>query len=74
VDDVPRQLMDAQGLLYDTTKCYWLSPELVKQLDIKQGAHAVLTDVRMTRQFAVDNRGYITPMAESTSEGETAQS
>ena len=86
VDEVPRQLMDEQGLLYNTTKCYWLSPELVKQLNIKKGTHAVLTDVRMTRQFSIDNRGYITPMfaenyqgnitpmAESTSEGETAQS
>lgn len=69
VDDVPRQLMDEQGLLYNTTKCFWLSPDQVKQLGIKKGTHACLMDTKMTRQFAVDYSGYITPVKE----GETAQ-
>lgn len=71
VDDVPRQLMDAQGILYNTTRCYWLDPEQIKALGIKKGTHATLTDTKMTRQFAVDSNGYITPIkADENTESE----
>lgn len=70
VDDVPRQLVGEGGELFDTTKCYWLNPEQVKRLAIKKGQHAVLMDTKMTRSFAIDERGYITPINDNVQTNE----
>lgn len=62
VDDVPRQLVTAEGLIIQTNKAFWIAQDAVKSLGIGKGKTILLNDTSATRQFEVNSDGWVRPV------------
>lgn len=58
-DDVPSQLIDEDGVVYKTGKCYYLPNDIYRQKCPDGGEFGVLSDMRNERKFVVGDSGVI---------------
>ena len=65
VDDVPAQLIDADGVVYKPHKCYFLPYDIYRQKCPDGGEFGVLSDMRNERKFVVGDSGVIREMPNS---------
>ena len=61
VDDVPKQLVTAEGLIIQTNKAFWIAQDAVKTLGIGKGKTVLLNDTSASHQFEVNSDGWVRP-------------
>ena len=63
VDEVPRQLVDETGRLFNTAKAYYIDPTTAKELTDAAGGNVVLRDTQ-GKDYVIQPAGWVTPVNE----------